>query len=223
MKKAILSAALLAALPMMAQQKASIRAAMPGESSLERSIEGFKKGYGSIKGREVDTVYYLANDHKGFTMQHRAHQLCDSIQQSDFTKYKTIFPLAGAANLGMYNAMGDSFTQIIGMDKDYSSISDFIPFSINVGIDALLLDCLAQWNATHQLPKQRKEGLDSEFVEFVFNDTWNSKGTFYDWEDENQQFSEEDIDKVLTAEFWKQRYALFIDQAIKEEKAYEKH
>ena len=207
---------------MLAQQKASIVAAMPGESSLERSIEGFKKGYGSIKGREVDAVYYLADNHKGFTMQHRAHQLCDSIQESDKFNYHTIFPLAGAANLGMYNAIGDSFTQIIGMDKDYSSIGNFIPFSINVGIDALLLDCLAQWDDSHQLPKHRKEGLDSGFIEFVFNDTWNSDGTFYDWEDENQQFNEEDKNKVLTTEFWKKRYALFKDQAIKEEKTYEK-
>lgn len=208
---------------MLAQQKASIVAAMPGESSLERSIEGFKKGYGSIKGREVDAVYYLADNHKGFTMQHRAHQLCDSIQESDKFNYHTIFPLAGAANLGMYNAMGDSFTQIIGMDKDYSSISNFIPFSINVCIDVLLLDCLAQWDDSHQLPKQRKEGLDSGFIKFVFNDTWNSDGTFNDWEDENQTFDDGDWDLVLRSEFWKQRYERFIDKAIEEEKTYAKY
>ena len=208
---------------MLAQQKASIIAAMPGDLTLEKSIEGFKKGYGSVKGREVDAVYYLADNYKGFTMQYKAHKLCDSIQHANLLKYHTIFPLAGAANMGMYNAMGESFTQIVGMDKDYSYISDYIPFSINVGVDALLLDCLNQWETARQLPKIRQEGLGSKYIDIIFNETWNSTRVFNDWEDENQEWEEGDWDKVLTSEFWKKRYALFKDQAIKEEKEYEKH
>ena len=209
---------------MLAQQKASIIAAMPGERSLDRSIEGFKNGYGSVKGREVDSVYYLADNHKGFTMQYKAQKICNSIVKKTEGVYHTFFPLAGAANMGVYNALLEyGSVQAVGMDKDYSPLSDCIPFSINVGIDALILDCLAQWNATRELPKKRVEGLNSEYVEFVFNETWNSSTIFYGWENESQEWNEDNWNKVLTVEFWKQRYALFVDQAIKEEKAYEKH
>ena len=209
---------------MVEQQRAVIIAAMPGDPVLEPSIAGFKKGYESVKGREVDSVYYLADDFKGFTMQRRARAIVDSIQQNDMLSYYTIFPLAGAANIGAYSGLYEAtFMQAIGMDNDYSAISDNIPFSINIRIDAILQEYLEQWHATKQLPKRRFEGLDSEYVEFVFNPTWNSTETFFDWEDEDQIWSEEDWDVVLTSEFWKQRYEQFIDKAREEEKTYARY
>ena len=206
---------------MVAQQRAIIIAAMPDEPVLDRSIEGFIKGYGSVKGREVDSVYYLADDFKGFTMQSKARAIVDSIQQNDWVHYYTVFPLAGAANMGVYNGLYEAtYMQAIGMDRDYSSISDNIPFSINVGIDLLVQDYLEQWHATQQLPKCRIEGLGSKYIEIVFNDSWNSTELFFDWEDESQEWNDGDWEKVLTSEFWKQRYEQFIDKAIEEEKAY---
>jgi hypothetical protein len=209
---------------MVEQQRAIIIAAMPGDPVLEPSIEGFKKGYESVKGREVDSVYYLADDFTGYTMQRRARAIVDSIQQNDMLSYYTIFPLAGAANIGTYSGLYEvTFMQAIGMDNDYSAISDNIPFSINIRIDAILQEYLEQWHATQQLPKRRIEGLDSKYVEIVFNPTWNSTETFFDWEDEDQIWSEEDWDVVLTSEFWKQRYEQFIDKAIEEEKTYARY
>jgi hypothetical protein len=208
---------------MVEQQRAIIIAAMPGEPVLERSIEGFKKGYESVKGREVDSVYYLADDFKGFTMQRRARAIVDSIQQNDMINYYTVFPLAGAANMGVYNGLHDAFMQAIGVDNDYSSISDNIPFSINIGIDRFVQDYLEDWHAAQQLPKRRVVGLGSEYVQIVFNETWNSTDLFYDWEDEDQEFNVEDWDIVLRSEFWKQRYGQFIDKAIEEERKYAKY
>jgi hypothetical protein len=43
---------------------------------------------------------------------------------------------------------------------------------------------------------------------------------FYDWEDENHEFDTGFIDNELKSEFWKMRYAMFIDKAMEEEKAY---
>lgn len=207
---------------MVAQQRAIIIAAMPGEPVLDRSVEGFIKGYGSIKGREVESIYYLANDYKGFTMQNKAHAIVDSFQLNMSWNYYTIYPLAGAANMGVYNGLHEtSLMQAIGVDNDYSAHSDNIPFSINIGVDKLIQDYIEQWHATRQLPKRRVEGLGSKYVEFVFNDRWNNNGVFFDWEDESMDWS--DLDTEATPELWKQRYALFIDKAIEEEKAYAKH
>ena len=207
---------------MVAQQRAVIIAAMPDDPVLERSIEGFKKGYGSIKGREVDSVYYLANDYKGFTMQKKARTIVDSLQQGDLMwNYCTVFPLAGAANIGVYNGLHEAtLVQAVGMDKDYSQISDDIPFSINVGIDSLVMDYLHQWHDARILPKRRVEGLGSKYVDIIFNDRWNSLNLFYDWEDEEPEFDTGFLDYELKPEFWKQRYAMFIDKAMEEEKAH---
>ena len=206
---------------MVAQQRAVIIAAMPGEPVVDRSIEGFIKGYGSVKGREVESIFYLADDFKGFTMQSEARAIVDSIQQVVGLDYYTIFPLAGAANMGVYTGLYEATTvQAIGMDKDCSPLSDNIPFSINVGIDELVKDCLEQWHTTQQVPKRRVEGLGSKYVDIVFNDSWNSTELFFEWEDEDPDWGVDDWDRVVTSELWKQRYNLFIDKAIEEEKAY---
>lgn len=208
---------------MVAQQGASIIAAMPGDPTLETSIEGFKKGYGSIKGRQVDDVYYLSDSYDGFTKQVKARYLTDSLANIDMMDYHTFFPLAGAANMGIYNAIPDyGLKQAIGMDKDCSSLSSCIPFSIDIAIDSLLLDYLAMWDTERALPQRNSVGLDSKYVNIIFNDDWNTLGSFFDWEDENQIFEEEDMYKELDVEFWKKRYELFVNEAIKEEKAYEK-
>lgn len=206
---------------MVAQQRAVIIAAMSGEPVVDRSIEGFIKGYESVKGREVESIFYLADDFKGFTMQSEARAIVDSIQQVVGLDYYTIFPLAGAANMGVYTGLYEATTvQAIGMDKDCSPLSDNIPFSVNVGIDELVKDCLEQWQTTQQVPKRRVEGLGSKYVDIVFNETWNSTNLFFEWEDEDPDWGVDDWDRVVTSELWKQRYNLFIDKAIEEEKAY---
>ena len=207
---------------MVAQQRAVIIAAMPDDPVLERSIEGFKKGYGSIKGREVDSVYYLANDYKGFTMQKKARTIVDSLQiGNDMWNYCTVFPLAGAANIGVYNGLHEAtVVQAVGMDKDYSQVSDNIPFSINIGIDSLVMDYLNHWHDDRILPKRRVEGLGSKYVDIILNEQWNSLNLFYDWEDENHEFDIGFIDNELKSEFWKMRYEMFIDKAMEEEKAH---
>ena len=43
---------------------------------------------------------------------------------------------------------------------------------------------------------------------------------FYDWEDENHEFDIGFIENELKSEFWKMRYAMFIDKAMEEEKAH---
>ena len=207
---------------MVAQLRAVIIAAMPDDPVLERSIEGFKKGYGSIKGREVDSVYYLANDYKGFTMQKKARTIVDSLQKgNDMWDYCTVFPLAGAANIGVYNGLHEATcVQAVGMDKDYSPVSDNIPFSINIGIDSLIIDYLNKWHDARILPKRKVEGLGSKYIDIIFNEQWNSLNLFYDWEDENHEFDIGFIENELKSEFWKMRYAMFIDKAMEEEKAY---
>ena len=106
------------------------------------------------------------------------------------------------------------------MDKDYSQISDNIPFSINVGIDSLVMDYLHQWHDARILPKRRVEGLGSKYIDIIFNEWWNSLNLFYDWEDEEPEFDTGFLDYELKPEFWKQRYAMFIDKAMEEEKAH---
>lgn len=207
---------------MVAQQAASIIAALPGDPTLEESIAGFCKGYASVKGREVDSIYYLSSSYDGFNMQEKARELYKKLYWTDWT-FHTLFPLAGSSNQGIYNEMTDYGNyQAIGMDKDWSFANKCIPFSIDIGIDRLLLDCLEKWETDGELPEQRAEGLGSQFIKIIFNEQWNTNKNFNRWENEDHT-SIESPDEPPTYEFWEQRYALFLDQAIKEEKAYEKH
>lgn len=209
---------------MVAHQPAIIIAAMPGEPIVDKSIEGFKKGFESVKGREVDSVYYLSNSYDGFKMQEKARKLTDSIITHDPFMYRTIYPVAGAANLGVYNAIRDTRgCQVIGMDKDYSYMTYNMPFSIVVNVDSLLLDYFNIWDSSRTLPQKRIEGLDSKYISFEYNRDWNKYNLLFNWEQENPSQGGDIESTILTVEFWKQRYAMFVDRAIKEEKAYEKY
>lgn len=202
---------------MVSQQSASIIAAMPDEPALMASIEGFKKGYEKHAGNKVDSVYYLSDGYEGFNLQSKAHRLSDSIAVANESVYHTIFPVAGSANLGVYNSLKDMFfVQAIGMDNDYSVITDMIPFSVNVGIDLLLKDCLEKWMTSGTMPKHRFEGLGSHYIDLVYNKEWNEWWNFDRWEDGYN-------DIHLTHDFWKQRHAKFVEEAKQEEQAYEKH
>ena len=57
-------------------------------------------------------------------------------------------------------------------------------------------------------------------MDIIFNEQWNSLNLFYDWEDEDHEFDMGFIENELKSEFWKMRYAMFIDKAMEEEKAY---
>lgn len=206
---------------MVAQQSAIVIAAMAGDPAVDRAVEGFRKGFGSVKGREVDSVFYLSDSYDGFKMQEKARKLTDSISAADY-QYRTIFPVAGAANMGVYNALTDwGHIQAIGMDKDFSYMAHPIPFSIVLNVDSLLLDCLNIWDASQTLPKRRTEGLGSKYIGWVYNEDWNKHNSLFDWDVESPTYDEGYENKVLTIEFWKQRYEMYVDQAIKEEKAYE--
>lgn len=202
---------------MVSQQSASIIAAMPDEPALMSSIEGFKTGFEKHAGMKVDSVYYLSDGYDGFNQQSKARRLCDSIAMLHESVYHTIYPVAGSANMGVYNSLKDWFAvQAIGMDNDYSVVSDMIPFSVNVGIDLLLKDCMEQWMTSGTMPKHRFEGLGSQYIDLVYNKEWNDWWIFDQWNDINNTTD-------LTYEFWTQRYAQFVDEAKQEEQAYEKH
>lgn len=206
---------------MVGQRPASVIAAMPGDQLLERSLAGFRDGLASIGGKEPDSVYYLSDGYDGFKMQEKAQMLTDSIDNAHFFICHTLFPLAGFANQGVYNAASDvSLLQIIGMDKDYSHMSDKIPFSIVYAVDSLLLDCLNRWDAGESMPKRRMEGLDSPYIQMVFNERWNSNGILYNWENPDDIFEPGDEFIPVTVDFWKERRNKFMEKAIREEKAY---
>lgn len=202
---------------MVSQQSASIIAAMPDDLSLKHSIDGFKKGYEKHAGHKLDSIYYLSDGYEGFNLQSKARRLSDSIAVAYDDVYHTIYPVAGSANMGVYNSLKDWFSvQAIGMDNDCSVVSDMIPFSVNVGIDLLLKDCLEQWIAFGTMPKHRFEGLGSKYIDLVYNKEWNEWWSFNEWNDINNTTQ-------LTYEFWEQRHAQFVEEAKQEEQAYEKH
>lgn len=200
---------------MVSQQSASIIAAMPDDSSLKVSIDGFMKGYEKHAGHKLDSIYYLSDSYDGFNMQSKARRLSDSILIAKDGVYHTIYPLAGSANQGVYNSLKDWYPlQAIGMDNDYSVVTDMIPFSVNVGIDMLLLDCMEKWLTSGTMQKHRSEGLGTPYIDLIFNKEWNEWLIFNQWEDIINT-------EQLTYDFWKQRYAKFIEEAKQEEKAYE--
>lgn len=198
---------------MVSQQPASVIAAMPGETTLEMSIDGFCKGYEGTSGKEVESIYFLSEGYDGFEMQANARKLTDSIMMANKNSYHTVYPLAGASNQGVYNALLPGPFQVIGMDRDYSGISEQIPFSVYVAVDSLMLDCLNKWRSGQGIPKRRSEGIESKYLNLVFNSSWDP--AFYgNWNsDQGGNVSEA---------FWKERYEQFFDQAIKEEREYEK-
>lgn len=203
---------------MVSAQPAELIMAMPGETMTEEAATGFEAGFSAHSDGKQVTRHYLADDYMGFNMQVEARRLTTSIIESyktSETGYGTFFPLAGGSNLGVYNAFTDYFhsQQAIGMDIDCNGQNDYIPFSIVFHMDDLIQHHLQLWYEEEASPHHAIYGLESDFVEMTFSESWDPMGIFAAWEEES--FTK------LPHDFWFTKYTRYLAEAINKEETYE--
>ena len=73
---------------------ATVIAAMPGNSTLQRAIDGFTDGY-TAGGGSAPEVLYLSDGEEGFAMADSAYRLASRLERT------VILPLAGGSNGGL--------------------------------------------------------------------------------------------------------------------------
>ena len=204
---------------MVSDQPAELIMAMPGEPLTEEAAAGFEAGFAAHADGKPVTRHYLSEGYQGFNMQVAARKLTSSIMKSYQTEeipYCTFYPLAGGSNLGVYNAFTDYFhvQQAIGMDIDCNDQNDYIPFSVVLHMDNLVQHCLELWyDKERELALRSSYGLDSEFVEITFSQSWDPMGIFAAWCDPTAT--------ELPRDFWNNNYLRYLAEAINKEKAYE--
>lgn len=215
---------------MVSRRKAHVIAANDKEIMVRELVSGFCDGYEAHSGHPVDSVIYLADDYRGFSMQSKGRRLTDSIGKKldgrmiitedfkiDFTPcYNTFFTAAGSSNQGVYNGVYHTgMQQAIGMDKDCSDLNDNIPFSIDIAIDKLLIFYLEEWESGRELPQSASYGMESGYISLVFSTAWNSKGNFIQWDSVNPEYSR------LPDNFWQTKCDLYKEEALIKEKEYD--
>lgn len=172
---------------MVSEHPAWIIGAKSNDTMTLEAVQGFADGYMEYSDSPLSTIY-LTPDERGFCSLSDARREADIIVSetngSDENEYCTILPLAGTANLGIYNSvnLAVSRTQVIGMDRDCSGQNDYIPFSIAIDIGSAVHDILSAWSSGECLPEHISEGLDSEYVHMVFSKWWDPKGAFMYWD-----------------------------------------
>ena len=183
---------------------ATVIAAMPGNSTLRRAIDGFSDGYSAVGGA-VPEVIYLSDGEEGFAMADSAYRLASRLERT------VILPLAGGSNGGVYKASREVFalTMVIGMDADCSLRCQNLPFSLVVRVDSLVETYLSDWLKGQMVAGHRSFGLAEGATGIVFTPG------FYDNADFLENYFAGDRD------YWTKACASFMDEAIRKEKEYE--
>ena len=202
---------------MVCGQPAEIILAMPGEEITEEAAAGFEAGFRAHTDGKQVRRHYLSDGADGFNMQTQAYRLTDSIAQrysAQEEAYATFLPLAGTSNLGAYNAFTHFVhaQQVIGTDTDCNDQNDYIPFSLVWHIDRLVEHYLTLWYQDEPMPDGQSYGLESDYVELCFSDSWDPLDIFRAWEG--------DLSAPLPDNFWAAKQAEYLPEAIAKEKAY---
>ena len=202
---------------MVSGQPAEIVLAMPDEETTEDAAAGFEAGFRAHTDGKQVSRHYLSDGSDGFNMQTQAYRLTDSIAQrysAQEEAYATFLPLAGTSNLGVYNAFTHFVhaQQVIGTDTDCNDQNDYIPFSLVWHIDRLVEHYLTLWYQDEPMPRGQSYGLESDYVEMSFSDSWDPLNIFRAWEG--------DFTSPLPDDFWAAKQAEYLPEAITKEKAY---
>ena len=183
---------------------ATIIAAMPNNSLLEESINGFTEGYNSITKKDVDVIY-LSKDESGFSKPDLAFQTTGNIENS------FIFPLAGGSNSGIYKYSRETpfyLSLIAGMDTDCSLFSPRIPFSVVINIDKLVFQYLSEWYNGNEWEKNKVYGLKDGFTDIAISPVFYNRLSV--WEDYYDN-----------PDYWSNVYSLYKEEAKEKEEKYE--
>lgn len=202
---------------MVSGQPAEIILAMSGDPILEEAAAGFEAGFAAHSDGQSVRRHYLSDGYEGFHMQVEARRLTTSLMDyhTQQEEYCTFLPLAGGSNLGVYNAFSGFIhaQQVVGMDTDCNGQNDYIPFSMLIHIDRLVQHCLTQWHDGQEMPAVDSFGLQSDYVELVFSDSWDPMGIFRSWDELNYD--------VLPGDFWQSKQARYLAEAMNKENEYE--
>jgi basic membrane lipoprotein Med (substrate-binding protein (PBP1-ABC) superfamily) len=163
-----------------------ILAAAPGFTTLETSIDGFRKGYDAHKAvKDSLSIVYVSeteNDETAFNDIELAYMAMFSILYTQDTNYvSAIFPLLGGAIKGARRAMIDytlSGDFMIGMDVDQSGVLPTVPFTLTIAIKDIVVRYLDEWISGKEWPRFRSLGLGDGATAIVFNKNFGDTKNF---------------------------------------------
>jgi len=218
---------------MVARHNTYVIAALRGDESLEKSINGFVDGFYAhskdfphSEGCEAECeVIALADDYTGYSLQDKAYKICDSIQSAVETVASTCgnvediydrllttyFPLAGGSNMGVYSfvhALGNGYSQVIGVDNDYGAYSSSIPFSMLVNIDDAVYNTLHRWVSGEGLSKVEKYKYEDGYIAVV-------PSMYYSYEWFGRYW--EAYGGSMASDYWQRQYDQYVREAIEKE------
>ena len=180
-----------------------ILAAAPGFSSLENSIEGFRKGYEAHKVVEDTLVLYYISEEEGdesaFNNVEWAYLAMSALILNDLfsdSSAKVFFPLLGGAFKGALRAKDDCLDDnnfLIGMDVNYGDAVPKVPYSMTVEIKNVLLNYLEDWQSGKNWPRYTSLGLSDGATSIVINKNYDN------------------------VEVFEKRYNQYYDEAVREE------
>lgn len=186
--------------------EAHIIAACPSDPLLTDAIEGFTAGYSSRNHESIIETHYLADDDIGYEKAADAYLLASRLDRECF-----IFPLAGGSNGGVFKYTRESlFTPLLvaGMDVDCSKLSTRVPFSVITGIDKILLERLATWLQTGDMPLHSDYNLgNSDFTHIEINDGFLRNANIF-------------LDYYSDDHYWRRLHDSLIQKAIEMERIY---
>lgn len=208
---------------MSARTSAYIMAGMEDDEILKASIKAYKDGFDAHKGREDKVeVFYLADDESGFSQSNLAFsyierinkerlEVADSLGHFGESRF-ILLPLAGASNTGVYFYMmqqgvhSNVISAVIGMDRDFSSTLNTVPFSVVLNVDWMLQDCLTTWLKGAELPSHRTYTMADGYASIVVNPRFYTES--YYAEDGGEMIEDEDGELVFYRTYLPDNYFL---------------
>ena len=180
-----------------------VLAAAPGFSSLENSIEGFRKGYEAHKAiKDTLELYYVSEkegDESAFNDVEWAYKVMTILMYENASSdsvARVFFPLLGGALKGALRAKDDLLDEknfLIGMDVDHGDAVPKLPYSMTVEIKSVLLNYLEDWQLGKDWPRYRTFGLGDGGTSIVINKNFEN------------------------VEVFEKRYSKYYDEAVREE------
>lgn len=152
--------------------ESAILCANPEDPVLEAGAKGFENGF-SANGGVISHRFYITNDAKGYDMPDAAYEIAHDLAED----YAFIYPLAGGSNAGVYHySRENKGLYTAGMDKDCSSLSPNIIYSVIKKTDRVLEQYVTDWIDKINWKKHQNFGLQSEHIELVLSKDY--KDTF---------------------------------------------
>lgn len=195
-------------------------AAAPDIPVLEPAIKGFLDGHDCElphTGKDsLSVVIYLSDSEGGFASSEAAYNfIVNFLSNSDdaYFPYYSIYPLLGGSGNGVIRAVNDFLMTtglLVGMDVDQAGLSQHIPFSVVTRIDSVVRDYLANWRQGHDWPRTQVLGLKDGVTDIVLSTTYQ------------HPFSTFISNGTQNAQYFKDRYDLYREEALRKEAEHEK-